>query len=428
MKIWYFASLVLSAYMLSLTVTTFAQTTFSRDLKLGDRGADVRLLQQILNRDIETRVAGSGIGSPGLESDYFGALTKAAVIKFQYKYRAEVLYPVGLLGSTGYVGSMSRAKLTALAFPNTAQSAPVPGISSPATPTIVAPVVTGVYPQKVRRGDTVTIKGENFTHFGNAVILATGLIKKQYINLPSSDGKTLTFIYDPPIFTGMTESEVLALPAEAVAYLDKTLTDAGGKLSDIWTSNGNITNEAELKEFLERNGHSMDEMYYHYWFRVRNGNGVEWFSDKPLLTGLQAFPFEKITEKKIPFARIKNVFSEIAEALFPKVYATDYGGGLNFGEIMDCDCSSGYIGFMWSFGGEGLGTFMYYYGDDFEPLTIADGSYPNMWLGWFDSLGAPVNCWRRASYICYPVPANEAKSDDGNGKGIGYSFWPSFSF
>jgi peptidoglycan hydrolase-like protein with peptidoglycan-binding domain len=94
---------------------TEPSATFSRDLEWGMSGEDVRRLQVILNSDPGTRIAESGIGSPGNETDYFGEKTTDAVRRFQEKYRNEVLTPGGFTSSTGYVGPLTRTKLEELA-------------------------------------------------------------------------------------------------------------------------------------------------------------------------------------------------------------------------------------------------------------------------------------------------------------------------
>ena len=87
---------------------------FTKDLKPGQTDADVRRLQVFLNSDSDTRLADSGIGSSGKETNFFGSLTKAAVIKFQEKYAAEVLTPLGLKKGTGIVSKNTRTKINQL--------------------------------------------------------------------------------------------------------------------------------------------------------------------------------------------------------------------------------------------------------------------------------------------------------------------------
>lgn len=82
--------------------------TWTRDLSSGSTGSDVMTLQQFLNSDPDTRVAAEGAGSAGMETEYYGPATAAAVSNFQVKYRSEILSPSNLVNPTGYFGPSSR--------------------------------------------------------------------------------------------------------------------------------------------------------------------------------------------------------------------------------------------------------------------------------------------------------------------------------
>jgi peptidoglycan hydrolase-like protein with peptidoglycan-binding domain len=81
---------------------------FTSGLERGMSNADIKRLQQLLNSGSDTRIASSGVGSPGNETEFFGSLTEKAVAVFQMKH--------GLISSSsdpgyGYVGPKTRAKL-----------------------------------------------------------------------------------------------------------------------------------------------------------------------------------------------------------------------------------------------------------------------------------------------------------------------------
>src|SRR3990167_8130268 len=125
---------------IALAVTTQDCVALTRNLSLGMSGSDIQLLQQVLNRDQRTTLAMTGPGSRGMESQYFGPITKRAVIAFQDMYADEVLTPVGLTAGSGYVGVFTRAKLATLCLIG-GEISPVTSIATPhvATPVVITP-------------------------------------------------------------------------------------------------------------------------------------------------------------------------------------------------------------------------------------------------------------------------------------------------
>jgi len=95
-----------------------ASSSFKRDLKLGDQGEDVRKLQECLKKDPTVYPEGKVTG-------YFGSKTKAAVVRFQEKYKKEILSPLGLKKGTGKVGGNTREKLNKICFPSSKETTPL---------------------------------------------------------------------------------------------------------------------------------------------------------------------------------------------------------------------------------------------------------------------------------------------------------------
>lgn len=82
---------------------------FTKNLTLESQGQDVTELQKCLAKDKE-------VYPEGVVSGYFGIKTKVAVIKFQEKYREDILVPAGLAQGNGEVKPLTREKLNQLCF------------------------------------------------------------------------------------------------------------------------------------------------------------------------------------------------------------------------------------------------------------------------------------------------------------------------
>ncbi|MBP9757125.1 MAG: peptidoglycan-binding protein [Candidatus Pacebacteria bacterium] len=108
-------------------------TTFTMNLKLGSKGSEVMALQKFLNSIDGTQLATTGAGSPGNETSTFGPATKRAVIKFQEKYAADILTPVGLSKGTGNWFSSTRAKANTLCSTPTTPTTPTTPGTTPGT-------------------------------------------------------------------------------------------------------------------------------------------------------------------------------------------------------------------------------------------------------------------------------------------------------
>lgn len=112
------------------TGTVACSANFTRNLTVGDTGADVKALQVLLNANGFTVATAGAAGSAGMETMYFGPATKAAVTAMQNAFASEILAPLGLTAGTGYFGASTRAKANALcsAGPSTPPTPPsVPG-------------------------------------------------------------------------------------------------------------------------------------------------------------------------------------------------------------------------------------------------------------------------------------------------------------
>lgn len=366
-------------------ISTAADLT--RDLKYGDRGPDVLLLQKMLNESPDTQIASSGPGSPGQETDFFGSLTVQAVKRFQIKYRAEVLYPVNIFAATGYVGSMTRAKLADLSKPAEVKSEHILPVSAGGTSQTAAVAskvkVFSVSPNTARAGEEITIYGEGFTPKGNTVVLQYGTIEQIFSGLTSADGEKITFRYYPPQVKNMTEMQVRALPYDMVTQIETPVKKSGSTLGEVLDPYKDMKNVSELEVFLAKQGKKMDDLYDFYYITVRNSEGVG-ASEIALLWGERYLPMgSSLTEKAGSLlARVKELIGPIA----PEAVAQLGGGGYHTGIIMYCTCGGGHLIFAISMGAGYSG--LIWMPPGFVPFP-GTGFVASQWLG-FVTPGAGI--------------------------------------
>jgi len=228
--------LLLSATFLCFFNFSEAETLnyFYRDLGPGDTGPDVRRLQEVLNEN-SFFVALSGPGSVGQETEFFGELTKLAVIRFQEANRLKILVPVNLLRGTGFVGPATREILnkdfSANDSANSAGSqSNSQNFSNSSGDLKIPSKISSISPSKGKNGTTITIKGENFQEL-NTVFTTY----QTFYKVPSKDGKTITLSLDLDIFD--TESEafqsyILPSVKEAVERTEAELLSEEFKVDD----------------------------------------------------------------------------------------------------------------------------------------------------------------------------------------------------
>jgi hypothetical protein len=121
---------------------------FNTNMRLGSRGADVMNLQKVLNMYPQTQIAATGAGSPGNETTYFGAATRAAVNKFQALHLVEL----GITAPTANVFAGTRGLLNAVcaggnAGGNTGNTGGNTGTTGPVSAMLAASQPTGMIVQ-----------------------------------------------------------------------------------------------------------------------------------------------------------------------------------------------------------------------------------------------------------------------------------------
>jgi peptidoglycan hydrolase-like protein with peptidoglycan-binding domain len=268
----------MTSYSKKVTVTSFL--IFSRDLKVGDTGADVMALQRLLNESEGTTVAKSGPGSRGQETSYFGPATRSAVARFQQKYSKEVLYPAGLIVPSGIVGKLTRQKMNELMGAKNlvvigqSVSSSSSSFISTTTKSKIIPVVSGVLPTVVQPDGMVTISGSNFDRYSNTVKLKYGILEQIIQNVPSRDGKTLIVQYSAPGPSSVDLNQIKATPGDILAAVQESIKGKNFPMDRLTNPYKGIHNLSELDAIMKKSGHSIADLQDPYMVIVSNANGI----------------------------------------------------------------------------------------------------------------------------------------------------------
>ncbi len=302
----------LSCVLFVLSPVVAEAYSFTYSLRSGDRSSAVLELQKLLNKDQATRIAASGAGSSGQETDYFGALTRLAVIRFQEKYAAEILYPFGLSVGTGFVGQKTLQKLNVLAIAANPASTPAPSTS------------------------TVRPTGPAYSKVNNSIVP----------NISVSESRTNEVTGSSTVTSAATEPGLRPI-----------------------TNYGSI---AGLPAGVEKNPNFED--YDTYMTDIRRAGRKQGYSDEKLgqveravyeavstTTNLrESFFKEDVAKRKVSEASKKDLYKGwrkfyldtvnlLAEALYPKeAYAATCPGGVAFGSprmfpVLLCTCSGNWL-------------------------------------------------------------------------------------
>ena len=209
-------------------LTHAGSLTFLRTLRVGVSGEDVRQLQKILNADVLTRVQETGVGSPGQETTYFGPLTARAVVRFQEKYRSQILTPNGLLSGTGIVGPATLSVLRS--FPVTPTSSPVLGFAAATNPSSSNPTSSfgaGTTTQSIHAVTTYNPNEQNLDKFLSIVETAAqkkgmsasdiATIKKQIV----IDIATTTNLREA--FLNTLKQQVSSVPTPVQSFISRAI-------------------------------------------------------------------------------------------------------------------------------------------------------------------------------------------------------------
>lgn len=187
-----FKTAAITAISMGALVVASAQSAnfqFTQNMKLGSTGAQVMQLQKTLNSTGYT-VATAGVGSAGMETSYFGAATKRAVIKFQEAN--------GII-NTGNVFALTRAALNSAAVVTT----PGTGTTTPSTSGSLSVSLSSMQPNTVLVASSSRAKLADLVFSGNGSVVSVKLMRTGVSN---NDTLSNVYLYDTATGVRLTDA------------------------------------------------------------------------------------------------------------------------------------------------------------------------------------------------------------------------------
>ncbi len=199
----------ISAGVLAAATFATAQTTtcfqFTQNMKLGSSGAQVLELQKVLNAKGFT-VSTTGVGSAGMETTYFGAKTKAAVIKYQ---------AANNIINTGNVYALTRAALNA-------NCTPTSGNTGNTNTGSLSVALASVQPSNVLVAGSARAKVADLVFSGNGSVVSVKLMRTGV-----SNNTTLSNVYLYDAATGVRLTDAASVLTDGTV----TFNNAAGIFS-----------------------------------------------------------------------------------------------------------------------------------------------------------------------------------------------------
>ncbi len=311
--------LIFLSFIFFISESASADFQFMLNLRKGDFSSDVKALQQVLNYDPETQVALEGSGSPGSETLFFGILTEKAAVRFQNKYKLEVLAPVGLKGGTGFVGAMTRKKLNEIVTKTTVPAQLLSLESqkeSIAKPSLIPPIIKSLSDENVIPGQFFEIYGSGFSQGSSVYMSDMGDLKIDNVEYVNNGLLKVTVPNDDSIGIGVHLVHIQNANGDTRWWSPVFIMVTENKIDD------NSKDEAKnaFKVIKEQNKLNSD--------RFQNNSAIPTSKNEDKNKGLASF-----------FAEIGNIIKNLfySESLAQTGGMHDYFGG-SISSVKYCTC------------------------------------------------------------------------------------------